>query len=109
MKILLIRLMGLGDVASILVPTAYIYRQLYPSASITALSYEAGNEIMRLELGDTRRVCSEAGQGCKGEDWRRCQGTPTATHVHGALAITGLHWQAASCHGADFKRRSVRG
>ena len=48
MKILLIRLMGLGDVASILVPTAYIYRQLYPSASITALSYEAGNEIMRL-------------------------------------------------------------
>ncbi len=48
MRVLLIRLMGLGDVASILVPAAYIYRRLYPSASITALSYEAGEEIMRL-------------------------------------------------------------
>lgn len=48
MKILLIRLMGLGDVASILIPAAYIYRQLYPSASITALSYQAGEELMRL-------------------------------------------------------------
>ncbi len=40
--------MGLGDVASILVPATYIYRQRYPNASITALSYEAGEEIMRL-------------------------------------------------------------
>lgn len=48
MRILLIRMMGLGDVASILVPAAYIYKQRHPFASITALTYEAGGEIMSL-------------------------------------------------------------
>ena len=36
MRILLVRLMGLGDVASILVPATYLYRERYPEASITA-------------------------------------------------------------------------
>ena len=48
MRILLVRLMGLGDVASILVPATYLYRERYPKAFITALTYEAGEEIMRL-------------------------------------------------------------
>ena len=38
MNILLIRLMGLGDVASILVPAVTLYKLRYPDAAITALS-----------------------------------------------------------------------
>ena len=58
MRILLVRLMGLGDVASILVPATYIYRQRYPEASITALTYEAGEEVMRLhpEVDDVMAI-----------------------------------------------------
>jgi len=41
MNILLIRLMGLGDVASILVPAVTLYKQRYPDAAITALTYQA--------------------------------------------------------------------
>ena len=58
MRILLVRLMGLGDVASILVPAAYLYRERYPKASITALTYEAGEEIMHLhpEVDDVMAI-----------------------------------------------------
>ena len=58
MRILLVRLMGLGDVASILVPAAYLYRERYPEASITALTYEAGEEIMQLhpEVDDVMAI-----------------------------------------------------
>ena len=58
MRILLVRLMGLGDVASILVPAAYLYRERYPDASITALTYEAGEEIMQLhpEVDDVMAI-----------------------------------------------------
>ena len=48
MKILLMRLMGLGDVASILVPAARIYRQNYPASQIDVLTYDAGVEVMSL-------------------------------------------------------------
>ncbi len=48
MKILLIRLMGLGDIAAILVPAVRIYKRKYPDASINVLTYQAGEEIMRL-------------------------------------------------------------
>ena len=62
MRILLVRLMGLGDVASILVPAAYLYRKRYPEASITALTYEAGEEIMQLhpEVDDVMAISKAA-------------------------------------------------
>lgn len=57
MKILLIRLMGLGDVASILVPAVTIHKQRYPDAAITALTYQAGGEIMALHPDVDDVIC----------------------------------------------------
>lgn len=48
MKILLIRMMGLGDVAAILIPAVKLYKRKYPSAAISVLTYDAGNELMTL-------------------------------------------------------------
>ena len=48
MKILLIRMMGLGDVASILIPAVKLVRHHYPQSSIHVLTYAAGNELMEL-------------------------------------------------------------
>lgn len=48
MKILLIRMMGLGDVASILIPAVKLVRHHYPQSSIHVLTYGAGNELMEL-------------------------------------------------------------
>ena len=48
MKLLIIRMMGLGDVASIGVPAAKILRNRYPDAHISFLSYAAGGELTTL-------------------------------------------------------------
>lgn len=48
MKILLIRLMGLGDVASILIPAVKLVRQQYPQATTDVMTYAAGVELMNL-------------------------------------------------------------
>ena len=48
MKILLIRLMGLGDVASILIPAVKLVRQQYPQATTDVMTYAAGVELMTL-------------------------------------------------------------
>ncbi len=48
MKILLIRLMGLGDVASILVPALKLVRAQYPQATTDVMTYAAGVELMNL-------------------------------------------------------------
>jgi ADP-heptose:LPS heptosyltransferase len=48
MKILLIRLMGLGDVASILIPAVKLVRQQYPHATTDVMTYAAGIELMHL-------------------------------------------------------------
>ena len=48
MKILLIRMMGLGDVASILIPAVKLFRTKHPDAEISVLTYGAGNELMPL-------------------------------------------------------------
>ena len=63
MRILLIRCMGLGDVASILAPAVSIYKNHYSTAVITTLTYEAGAEIMQLhpEVDDVITI--------KKEDW----------------------------------------
>ncbi|MDA0630283.1 MAG: hypothetical protein O2981_02770 [Proteobacteria bacterium] len=62
MNILLIRLMGLGDVASILVPAVHIYKQRYSNAAITALTYQAGGEIMALHPEVDDVICLDTAQ-----------------------------------------------
>lgn len=62
MNILLIRLMGLGDVASILVPAVTLYKQRYPDAAITALTYQAGGEIMALHPEVDNVICLDKAQ-----------------------------------------------
>lgn len=47
-KILITRLVGLGDVAAILVPAVRLVRRAEPSAQIDVLTYQAGVEIMSL-------------------------------------------------------------
>ncbi|MFD2235110.1 glycosyltransferase family 9 protein [Phaeospirillum tilakii] len=46
MRILLIRMMGLGDVAAILVPAARLIRRRFPAARIEAMTFAAGIEVM---------------------------------------------------------------
>ena len=48
MRILIIRLLGFGDVASILVPATRLVRCRYPDADIDVLTFEAGVQIMEL-------------------------------------------------------------
>jgi ADP-heptose:LPS heptosyltransferase len=50
-KILLIRLMGLGDVASILIPAVPLVARQYPGARIHVLTHGAGGELMSLVPG----------------------------------------------------------
>lgn len=47
-KILITRLVGLGDVASILIPAARMVRRAAPEAQIDVLTYQAGVELMSL-------------------------------------------------------------
>lgn len=47
-KILITRLVGLGDVASILIPAARMVRRAEPQAQIDVLTYQAGVELMSL-------------------------------------------------------------
>lgn len=51
MKILVIRMTGLGDVASILIPAIRLIQQQQPAARISALTYGAGCELMALAPG----------------------------------------------------------
>ncbi|MDI1361325.1 hypothetical protein [Methylotenera sp.] len=48
MKILIIRMMGFGDVASILIPAVNMVHQQHPNAIVDVLTYGAGVEIMSL-------------------------------------------------------------
>lgn len=48
MKILIIRMMGFGDVASILIPAVNITHQQYPYSTVDVLTYGAGVELMSL-------------------------------------------------------------
>jgi ADP-heptose:LPS heptosyltransferase len=50
-KILLIRLMGLGDVASILIPAVRLVAQQHAGARVHVLTYGAGGELMALMPG----------------------------------------------------------
>jgi ADP-heptose:LPS heptosyltransferase len=50
-KILLIRLMGLGDVASILIPAVRLVARQHPGARIHVLTHGAGGELMALVPG----------------------------------------------------------
>jgi len=45
-RILLIRMMGLGDVAAILVPAVRLIRRRHPAARIDVMTFEAGTQIM---------------------------------------------------------------
>jgi len=54
MKVLLIRAMGLGDVASILVPAVRIWREARPDARIDVLTWGAGRDLMELVPGVDR-------------------------------------------------------
>ena len=54
--------MGLGDVASILVPAVHIYKQRYSNAAITALTYQAGGEIMALHPEVDDVICLDTAQ-----------------------------------------------
>lgn len=61
MKILLLRMMGLGDVASILLPAAKIMRQRYPDAELDVMTFNVGAELMGLmpEVDKVHMVTSE--------------------------------------------------
>ncbi len=48
MRILVIRLMGLGDVACIGLPAARLLKRLHPDAEITVLTYAAGGTLLAL-------------------------------------------------------------
>ena len=48
MKILIIRMMGFGDVASILIPAVNMVHQQHPNAIVDVLTYGAGVELMSL-------------------------------------------------------------
>lgn len=60
-KILITRLVGLGDVASILIPAVHLVRAAEPKAQIDVLTYEAGVELMSLcdEVTNVLRVSQE--------------------------------------------------
>lgn len=60
-KILITRLAGLGDVASILIPAVRLLRQTEPNAVIDVLTYGAGVELMSLcpEVGDVLGISQE--------------------------------------------------
>lgn len=61
-KILIIRLIGLGDVASILVPAVRLVRRAEPDAQIDVLTYKAGVEIMSLCKDVTHVLSISEGQ-----------------------------------------------
>ena len=48
MKILVIRFMGLGDVASILLPAVKLIKQQMPDAEVDVLTFGAGIELMQM-------------------------------------------------------------
>lgn len=48
MKILLIRMLGLGDVAAILVPAVRLVRARHPGAEIDVLTFDAGVDLMTM-------------------------------------------------------------
>lgn len=56
-KILITRLVGLGDVASILIPAVRLLKSANPDASIDVLTYQAGVELMSLSA-DVSNVLS---------------------------------------------------
>ena len=60
-KILITRLAGLGDVASILIPAVRLMRQRAPDATIDVLTYGAGIELMSLcpDIGDVLCITAE--------------------------------------------------
>lgn len=61
MRILVIRLLGLGDVASILVPAVRYLRQRHPGADVDVLTFGPGVELMALvpEVRDVLAVGKE--------------------------------------------------
>ena len=48
MKILIMRFMGLGDVASILLPAVKLIKQQTPDAEVDVLTFGAGIELMQM-------------------------------------------------------------
>lgn len=60
-RILITRLAGLGDVASILIPAVRLVREREPDAAIDVLTYAAGIELMSLceEVGDVLGITQE--------------------------------------------------
>ena len=48
LKILIIRMMGFGDVASILIPAVHMMHQQHTHATIDVLTYGTGVELMAL-------------------------------------------------------------
>ncbi len=60
-KILITRLAGLGDVASILIPAVRLIRKQEPDAVIDVLTYGAGIELMALcpDIGDVLGITQE--------------------------------------------------
>lgn len=60
-KILITRLVGLGDVASILIPAVGFIRAAHPESRIDVLTYQAGIELMSLHggVGDVLGISEE--------------------------------------------------
>ena len=61
MKTLIIRLLGLGDVANILIPAARMIKAKDPSSTVDVLTYGAGVELADLcpEISDVLAVGKE--------------------------------------------------
>ncbi|XOV79327.1 MAG: glycosyltransferase family 9 protein [Aestuariibacter sp.] len=61
-NILVIRMLGLGDVTNIGIPAVRYCKQKYPDADITVLTYAAGKDILALAEPDLRFIHMPQGQ-----------------------------------------------
>lgn len=61
-KILLIRMLGLGDVTCIGIPAIRHLKKKFPSAEITVLTYAAGEEILKLAEKDIKIMSLAKGE-----------------------------------------------
>ncbi len=90
-KILITRLVGLGDVASILIPAARLVRAAEPDARIDVLTYQAGVELMSLSR-DVDNVLSVSA-----EQWPRDLYPATQSFLNIAKVVAEQGYERILC------------
>ena len=61
-KILIIRMLGLGDVTCIGIPAIRHFKKKFPDAELTVLTYAAGEEVLSLAEPDVRIIALKKGE-----------------------------------------------